>query len=326
MNDEQRLAPGTLWPLIQRRQREALASGALQPIATTQEFVEDGGIRFLIRIAANLARKEADRVRQTEQNRSGEPPVNPFLPYEDALFVAELSATHLALLNKFNIIDHHLLIVTRRFAHQETLLDLADFRALCLGLAEREGLGFYNGGAVAGASQPHKHLQLVPLPLVDSIPGIPFDALLRNARCGASVETVPGLPFRHAFAALDPALAMQPLAFAEALHERYRALLRKLGIDAVRVDGELRQSEPYNLLVTRDWLLLVPRRREDFEGISINALGFAGSLFVENRAQLDTLKNRGPMAALRAVTRSGQTTAGDTASDLSERELPSKMR
>ena len=33
-------------------------------------------------------------------------------------------------------------------------------------LAEFDGLGFYNGGETAGASQPHKHLQIVPLPLL----------------------------------------------------------------------------------------------------------------------------------------------------------------
>ena len=43
--------------------------------------------------------------------------------------------------------------------------DGADFDALARGLAAIDGLAFYNGGTVAGASQPHKHLQLVPVPL-----------------------------------------------------------------------------------------------------------------------------------------------------------------
>ncbi|HUM92139.1 MAG TPA: phosphorylase, partial [Candidatus Competibacter sp.] len=94
----------------------------------------------------------------------------------------------------------------------------------------------------------------------------------------------------------------RPLALAEVLHERYQTLLQGLGMGPIRIDGEIRQSGPYNLLVTRDWLLLVPRRQEEFAGISINALGFVGSLFVRNQAQLDTLKSRGPMAVLRAVT------------------------
>lgn len=301
MSAKQRLAHGALWSRVQRRQEEAFASGALKPIDTALEFIEDDGVRFLVRVVANLARKDADRLRQVEQSRSSGASTNPFLPYEEALFVADLSTTHLTLLNKFNVIDHHLLIVTRRFVQQETLLDLADFQALCQVLAEREGLGFYNGGAAAGASQPHKHLQWVPLPLVDAMPWGPFDTLLRDAVRGGA-ETVPGLPFRHAFAALDPALAERPFALAEVLHERYQTLLQRLGIGPIRIDGEIRQSGPYNLLVTRDWLLLVPRRQEEFAGISINALGFVGSLFVRNQAQLDTLKSRGPMAVLRAVT------------------------
>lgn len=301
MSAEQRLAHGALWSRVQRRQEEAFASGALKPIDTALEFIEDDGVRFLVRVVANLARKDADRLRQVEQSRSSGASTNPFLPYEEALFVADLSTTHLTLLNKFNVIDHHLLIVTRRFVQQETLLDLADFQALCQVLAEREGLGFYNGGAAAGASQPHKHLQWVPLPLVDAMPWGPFDTLLRDAVRGGA-ETVPGLPFRHAFAALDPALAERPFALAEVLHERYQTLLQRLGMGPIRIDGEIRQSGPYNLLVTRDWLLLVPRRQEEFAGISINALGFVGSLFVRNQAQLDTLKSRGPMAVLRAVT------------------------
>ena len=287
---------------MQRRQREALASGGLQPIETTQTFVDDGGVRFVIRVATNLARQAAARERQDPSHRAGGPPPNPFLPHEPALFVADLTDTHLALLNKFNVLDHHLLIVTRRFVHQETLLDEADFTALSLAMADHAGLGFYNGGAVAGASQPHKHLQWVPLPLAEPGPAVPIAPLLPTARRAGEVGIVPGLPFRHAFVALDPARAAQPRTFAEALHAGYRAALRAVGIAAVHRDGELWQSAPYNLLITREWLLLVPRRQECEAGISINALGFAGSLFVRDQAQCALLRRRGPLAVLRAVT------------------------
>ena len=46
------------------------------------------------------------------------------------MFVADVSDTHLCLLNKFNVIEHHLLIVTRKFEHQETLLTVRDFQAV----------------------------------------------------------------------------------------------------------------------------------------------------------------------------------------------------
>ena len=192
---------------MQQRHRESLASGVLRPIETGQEFLDDGGVRFVIRVAANLARKAAVRERQDLSQRAGGPPPNPFLPHEPALFVADLTDTHLALLNKFNVLDHHLLIVTRRFVHQETLLDEADFTAQSLAMADHAGLGFYNGGAVAGASQPHKHLQWAPLPLVESGPAVPIAPLLPAVRRVGEVGIVPELPFRHAFVALDPARA-----------------------------------------------------------------------------------------------------------------------
>jgi ATP adenylyltransferase len=48
-------------------------------------------------------------------------------------------------------------------------------------------------------------------------------------------------------------------------------------------------------------MLLVPRLREHAEGISINALGFAGSLFVNGAADKQRLIALGPMRALELV-------------------------
>jgi ATP adenylyltransferase len=168
-------------------------------------------------------------------------------------------------------------------------------------MAEIDGLGFYNGGAAAGASQPHKHLQLVPLPLADGEPGVPTETLFAAAKSERTVATVPGLSFRHAFVRLDPALFKRPDAAAAAIGVRYHALLAAVGIAGVAVGGEIRQSAPYNLLVSRAWMLLVPRSRECFETISVNALGFAGSLFVRDARQLQTVQHHGPMTVLRRV-------------------------
>jgi ATP adenylyltransferase len=47
--------------------------------------------------------------------------------------------------------------------------------------------------------------------------------------------------------------------------------------------------------------MLVPRSQEFFEGISINALGFAGALLVKDAAQLAMLRKQGPMTVLQRV-------------------------
>lgn len=54
---------------------------------------------------------------------------NPFLPYEEDLWVQHISDTHTLLLNKFNLVDHHVLVVTRKFEHQEEPLSVQDIDA-----------------------------------------------------------------------------------------------------------------------------------------------------------------------------------------------------
>lgn len=303
------LKSGTLWPTLVHRTREAIACGALHPIHTAQELVEDRGIRFLVRKVSSLARKDEEKRKRSDQVKQSGKDINPFLPYEEALFVADVSRTHVCLLNKFNVIDHHLLIVTHQFEHQEALLTRNDFQALMICMAEFEGLGFYNGGVEAGASQPHKHLQMVPLPLITAgfraaayaRPAVPIEPLLPSARFEDEIGVIPAFSFVHAFCRLDRALGERPPVAAEAAIGRYHALLDTVGLKAIMVGGEPRQSAPYNLLMTRDWMLVVPRSRECFASISVNALGFAGSLFVRNEAQRRAVKRYGPMALLRAV-------------------------
>ena len=318
------LAPGTLWASLQHRTDEALRSGALQPIATRSEMVDDAGVRFLVRVVSSLARKAAARVLPTAEPGAadGASPFNPFLPYNPAMVVADVSDTHVALLNKFNVVDHHLLVVTRAFEEQESRLTLADFEALCACLAEIDGLGFHNSGAPSGASQRHKHLQLVPLPLASSGPSVPVEALFASPLAPSTApSTLPGLPFRHALCPL--ALAnLGPLDAAASAHDRYLSLLQATGVRRGGVvrgadrgagsDGKNLASEgsdarlpPYNLLMTRRWMLLVPRSAEHFDAISVNALGFAGALLVRDEAALARLKAAGPMRALTSVSRPG---------------------
>lgn len=295
-----RFRSGSLWPAILRQTQQALENGSLRPIRTRQEFVEDAGVRFLVRVVSSLAVKDRSRAQQRAGTRAS-PALSPFLPPESDLLVAEISDTHRAVLNKFNVIDHHLLIVTREFEDQDVLLTRADFEALWACMMEYSAMGFYNGGVAAGASQPHKHLQMIPLPLTADGPAIPVEPLLRNARTGDGPGIVPGLPFRHAFIGLGPDLPSAPGPASHTLLGHYHALLERSGPDTRNGPGPPRHASPYNLLVTRDWMLLVPRSRECFAGVSVNALGFAGSLFVRNADQMQRIQAEGPMRVLQHV-------------------------
>jgi ATP adenylyltransferase len=265
--------------LVQDATRRALATGALQPIETQTTLLDDGGVRFVVRAVSSLVRKD--------ETRHAAAVADPLGDYEPGLFVADLVPSHYVLLNKFPVVAGHVLLVTRRFERQERLLTIEDFGALATCLSELDCLGFYNAGVEAGASQPRKHLQLVPLPLAAESPDeVPMERLLVGGH---------RLAFKHRFASIAPH------ATAPALHALYRELLQRCGISAVAAaEGEL-QSAPYNLLVRRSWMLVVARSRACFETIPVNALGFAGSLFLRTQDELERVRAVGPMQLLRAV-------------------------
>lgn len=297
-----RLQKGTLWQRMLQATARAQRSGALRSIATRQTQIEQAGLRFIVRQLQQagedqsapsraLAQKNVASILQTVRD--------PFLPYDAAMFVADVSPTHVCLLNKFNVVPHHLLVVTRAFESQETLLSEADFAALWLCMAEFDALAFYNGGKVAGASQNHKHLQLVPLPLADARLPTPLEPALTATHFDGPLGVSPQLPFVHAVARVDPRWLTEPASAAAASLELYLSLLAAVGLQPAA--GASTQAGPYNLLITRQWMWLAPRSRECVAGISVNSLGFAGSLFVRDETQLQTVQRIGPLDILLAV-------------------------
>lgn len=288
--------PGTLPQKIMQQTQHAIGCGAMLSLPTESEFVEQQGVRFLVRLLLNLVRKDQARQQQTQENQTTDKLFNPFLPYDEDLFVTHLSATHLCLLNKYNVVDHHVLIVTRAFEAQDDLLNLQDFVALWTCLAELDGLAFYNGGKDAGASQPHKHLQLVPY-LSPHQPQIPIEALLASVKTSEPIATIPDLPFVHAFTTFDPTKSQSPMQAATTTLECYYAILQAVGLP---IDHP-KQSRPYNLLVTRRWMLLIPRSQESFASIQVNSLGFAGALLVRTKDQMQQLKEMQPFTLLSQV-------------------------
>lgn len=272
----------------QARER-AFAAGALAPIDTHAETLSDEGLTYVVRIVRSILRK---------QRAGAGKPVDPFAPpYESDLVVGELPPAHMALLNKFPVLDRHLLAVTRDAEPQTNLLTAADCEALLRLLGGWDGLVFYNGGAAAGASQAHKHLQIIDLPLAPVGPALPVAQALAAGEPDDGIGRSPGLPFPHARVRLPESAWRDPAAGARVVHKTYLDLLQAVGLPPAGSE----QPGAYNLLATREWLWLVPRSRQSCEGIEVNALAFAGTLLVADESHLATLKAMGPAACLRAV-------------------------
>jgi ATP adenylyltransferase len=281
-------APGELWPRVQQVTAGALASGHLWPIPTAKRSIDDGGIEFLVRVVQGRFDKP-EGLKATDRAVER----NPFLPYDPELFVADISPTHVALLNKFVVVEHHLLMVTRDFCAQTDPAQDEDFDAVARCLWEYPSIAFYNAGKTAGASQPHRHWQLIPLPLHEQLRGTPIDGKLPLERAPAGrVISVAELPFRNDWWKFVPTAADSIEQFADECQRAYTALVAAAGWSRVTAET------PYNLLITRQWMMLVPRREECFAGISFNAMAFLGAILVRDEDQFRQLATAGPCRAL----------------------------
>lgn len=92
------------------------------------------------------------------------------------LFIAAVPVqepTHVLVLNKFPIISNHFILATKVFKQQTDDLEMIDLDVTyaCL-KAWEEGneaekskrlFAFFNSGTYSGASQPHRHIQFLPV-------------------------------------------------------------------------------------------------------------------------------------------------------------------
>jgi ATP adenylyltransferase len=128
-----------------------------------------------------------------------------------------------------------------------------------------------------------------------------MERLLRPAIERGTVDSAPGLPFVHAVCHMEWSGGVSVTEAAAATQERYHAMLLAAGVGTGTTAAGTTPARAYNLIVTRRWMLLVPRSRGRFQSISVNSLGFAGSLLVRDESELALVKNRGPMNVLRHV-------------------------
>jgi ATP adenylyltransferase len=268
----------SLWQQALERSHLARSEGQLVPLET--ETLPLGLEPFVVRRLLSRAPKHL--------GASGPKP-NPFLPWEAALEVCRLTTGHVLLLNKYPVQAAHLLVITPDWQPQAGWLSLADCQAVVEVSADTTGLWFFNSCAAAGASQPHRHLQLLPRHAGE--PRCPLEAYVLAGLDGAAGERA--FPWAHALSRRqNPSCAAELRALILEQAER-------LGLGLPNADA--RPRHPYNLLFCDDWLLTVRRSREHWLGFSINALGFAGYLLATQGSELERLRQDGPWQLLKAV-------------------------
>jgi ATP adenylyltransferase/5',5'''-P-1,P-4-tetraphosphate phosphorylase II len=205
-----------------------------------------------------------------------------FVP-DERLILTQLNGTHDLALNLFCVDKPQLLLLTIDcYKRQTEPLDSNDFAA-ALELLRRMPTMYviYNGGEAAGCSRMHKHMQ--------GLRGPPyaFDAL-----------TKPGVskaPFQYSARRLDPGFQTTS---ASILTDVYAELLGQTRT-ALGVGGA--DPCPHNVVLWADWIIVIPRRRAFWEGVSANAAGMLGSMWVPSKENADKWLELGPATVLREL-------------------------
>ncbi|CAI5711068.1 unnamed protein product [Peronospora destructor] len=301
---------------VQDTTQRARQSQAIQKITANYKLLPasaEHGIRYILWVADASYNKP--KTAETKPKTFRDPFAKKNL--EPDLFVTQLHGTHNLVLNKFSIVDEHVVLATVEFAPQEQPLKAADFRAMWTATKGLDAFAFFNCGYESGASQPHKHMQLMTYSSIKEITGLDMPPLLQfidhKLREYPISETVwlPELPFCHFLHRLDlpndidseKATANIVVIYNKVLNQMNSTKYPNTPAQAGPSSATLPLPVAYNMLLTSSYLFIIPRKAQRFNGIEVNSIGFIGSFFVRNNEQRIFLETHdGPMELLRQVT------------------------
>ena len=210
------------------------------------------------------------------------PRINPFKPWDKILEIDSIGNSHQLILNKYPVQLGHVLLITNEWKEQNGWLDIKDWEAIKEVNKDTSGLWFFNSGPLAGASQPHRHIQLLRRdPSELSCPREKWILALNN------------LNYKNEKFSKNIILKKFSKSLNEEnIHEIYKDLSYNLGLGDPRNDKK--PKYPYNLIFTDRWMIIIKRKTDNLFGISINALGFAGYILVTENSDIKYLRELGP--------------------------------
>lgn len=294
----------------------ALANGDLvfsEP--TDVELVEENGIEFELKIVEGLAKRPNNRASEPGENPEVTDEVletvskrNPFLKPEPELTVIDsLFDDYRIILNKFPNMQYHFLLVTKEFEKQDTLLKPIELEIMntILNNLNSKGLNFFsffNSGPESGYSQFHKHIQFMMLPKnfipypTNVVKGVDFfipNESIENKR--PLIYKKAG--FKHYILKLKTRKECED-------EEEYKDNLAILYMYLIkRVMNLFKEHEilsiSYNLLMMKDWIMIIPRRNAKFKDIWQNSLGFMGLFCLKNDELKQKVKQIGMLEILK---------------------------
>ena len=210
------------------------------------------------------------------------PKQNPFCPWEKVLEIDNIGDKHQLILNKYPVQKGHILLITNTWKPQNGWLDVSDWIAIQKVNKDTSGLWFFNSSPIAGASQPHRHFQLLRRSKEEI--SCPRENWFLETKLDKDSDSK-----------LKNSIIVSKFNFFEnstSLFEVYLYLCKKIGLGDPFNDKKPRY--PYNVLITNTWIAIIKRSNDHIHGFSINGLGFAGYLLVTEKSDINFLKKFGP--------------------------------
>ena len=272
-----------IWSKALEVSKKAVDSGAVIPLDTTKytssEAFCDYELRFLKSPIPRYLREYG-------------PKRNPFIPWDKRLEIESIYNKHTLILNKYPVQLGHMLLITNKWQPQNGWLNIDDFEAIENVDNDTTGLWFFNSSREAGASQPHRHFQLLPRHSYESVcPRYDwFCSLLNNKNNTNSLIS-------HCVS-IKPRKSNKESCSRE-LYNSYRSMIYEMNLGDVELNSKPKKA--YNLLMTSKWIALIKRKKDKSNGFSINALGFAGYFLGTKISNVDALINFGPEKILMDV-------------------------
>lgn len=297
------VAPPNLPSLVQAAFNKARVTGDVTYYPTQVAVLTPRSIPFQLRFSPALAHKP-------KAPKPKEPNAKPFNPFENpspAMLIADLPPSHRLVLNKFAVVPEHFILVTRDVKPQTHVLEKGDIAATfaCIQAYHADGrelFAFFNSGPHSGASQPHRHLQLLPVErMKDGLEDVENGGQWR-VLAEKLTESTQGLPFQVFTTGMRPDMS------AEERHSSYIELYRRAveaALPDIEVSGEGEAKISYNLAITSSSMALCPRTAEgtmiknksgeSIGVVSLNGTVLAGTALVKNEAEWDALRENPDM-------------------------------
>ncbi|PNS21111.1 Diadenosine 5',5'''-P1,P4-tetraphosphate phosphorylase 2 [Sphaceloma murrayae] len=244
------------------------------------ELYDDHGFQFEFRQTTAFNKKPSTGADDPGRKQAGGPFMN---PRPNIVVLPKVGPRHRLLFNEFCVWRPMLLLTTTTYERQTDALNLEDLSAALALLRAYKGpyMMIYNCGVNGGSSQGHKHMQIHPQPEQATL-------YMANAASSTIVsDRLQGVPYKHFVLRIPPdATPEHVLRLHDLLLERTQAALR----DADAGEG-------YNVVMTTDFIGLIPRRRaktDDAKDVfGINAAGMMGLVTVRDQRERERWRELG---------------------------------